>query len=346
MKRVLVLLLTTVLAVSLLSACGSSGGTEAAGSASDEKEKELTKVSVALNYTLGCDHGGLIAAKELGYFADEGIEIDIVPWSAQTRSESLVSAGTVDIAYAASTDDVLLNMAAGRPITALAAVCQTDPTWIGYLADSAIKTPKDLDGTVYGSWGSAKEELLMKALIQSDGGKGEFENVLLGSSAYEAVYNGEVDSALFYSYSDTINAELKDHDLNYFKFSEIDAIPNNYAVVVCANNTFLEGNEDLVKGFLRALKKGYEYQLSDVAGTVQFLYDNGCEGDLDYETQSMENFNALIPNPDGELFKMDIQTWNDRAEFWVERGFLMDGNDDPITEAPDLSGYVTNDYLE
>ncbi len=319
--------------------------TSCANDAGDPSSEGKTEISIALNYTLGADHGGLIAAQQLGYFEEEGLEVSVVPWSAQTRAESLLTAGTVDMAYFASIDDALVNIAAERDFKALGALNLSDPVWIGVRDDSNIFRPADLDGKVYGGYGSTKEPYLLSALIMADGGKGEFENVTLGTSSYEAVYSGQVDAALFFSYSDTINAEYKDHEMRYFKFSDYEEIPTQYAVIVTANNKFLTENPEAAKKFMRALVRGYEYQLDHPEEVADMLIEGGAEADRDFLVASVTEFNNFLCNDKGEICVMDLEVWQDRADFWMQYGFLVDGDGAVLEEFPDITQYVTNDYL-
>lgn len=350
--RMIVFLIVMALVLTACTQPAATGDEATAEPAADQsteqavQEQSVTELSIALNYTLGAEHGGLIAAQNLGYFEEAGLDVTIVPWSSQTRAESLVSAGTVDLAYLASIDDALVNIAAQRPITVIGATILADPVWIGVKADSDILTPADLDGKTYGGYGSAKEPLLLRALITVNGGEGEFNNVTLGTSAYEAVYNGDVDAALFYSYSDAINAELTGHDMRYFKFSDYDEIPTQYAAIITANSDFLSTHQQEVTKFMAALVRGYEYQLEHPDEIVSMLTESGGSvADEEFLYESIKQVNTLITNDAGQVCLMDMEVWQNRVNFWMDRGFLVDGEGATLEEFPNLDDYVTNSYL-
>ena len=67
-------------------------------------------------------------------------------------------------------------------------------TEIAVRADRAdITSPKDLDGKIYGGFGGPSEEPKMRAVIQRRGRARRVHHGVLGTSAYEALYAGEVD---------------------------------------------------------------------------------------------------------------------------------------------------------
>jgi ABC-type nitrate/sulfonate/bicarbonate transport system substrate-binding protein len=303
-----------------------------------------TNVSLALNYTLGTEHGGIVAAERLGYFRQAGLKVTLLPWSAQTRSETLVSLGRTDLAMVASTDDALVSMAADRPIVALAAFCQADPGEIGVKADSNIKRPADLDGKTYGGFGSAKEPLIVKALIMGDGGKGDFHNVTIGTAAYKAVYAGRVDAALFFTYSEAVEAQMYGRNTRYFRFTDY-GLPDQYSSILIVNRKYLAANTDAVRKLVRALVRGYEYQSEHPADVANMLTAAGSAADPMFLNHSINEFNKTLKARGEPIGHMSLEVWQARANFWIAGGFLVDGNGAKLTRSPALGNYVTNSYL-
>jgi ABC-type nitrate/sulfonate/bicarbonate transport system substrate-binding protein len=301
-------------------------------------------VSLALNYTLGASHGGLVAADQLGYFKDAGLTVKILPWSSQTRSETLVAAGKTDFAFVASSDDALINFAADRPVKVVMTVTQHDPAIIGVRADSPITRPAQLDGKTYGGFGSAKEPLLLQSLIQADGGKGDVKVVTLGTAAYDAVYKGDVDAALFWDYSDAVQAEMVGRALRYFRFHDF-GLPDQYGDLIMVNSDYLAGHEETTKKLLAALVKGYAYELAHPKEVAEMLVKADPSADLAFTTKSVEAFNKTLAAADGSIGTMDINVWKTRGDYWIDHGFLVDEAGEKLTKTIDYTKYVTNAYL-
>ncbi|TGV72792.1 myristoyl transferase, partial [Mesorhizobium sp. M00.F.Ca.ET.158.01.1.1] len=116
---------------------------------------------------------------------EAGLEVDIVPYS-DTGAGRLVANRVADFGIS-GTISLFTQKTAGADLKAVYAVVQSETGRLVFnAARSEIKSPKDLDGLTYGGFGSAWENALISTIIRHDGGKGHFETVTLGTSAYEA----------------------------------------------------------------------------------------------------------------------------------------------------------------
>jgi len=303
-------------------------------------------VTIALEYTPGSDNAAVWIAQKLGYFHAAGVNVKVVPWSSQTRSDALAVAGKVDFAIAASEDDVLFDFAAGRPITAVMTTAQHDPDEIGVRASSNIKSPKDLDGKTYGGFGSTKEPILLKALIQAAGGKGNVKIVVLGTASYQEVYSGKVDAALFFYYSDAVQAQLAGKPIRYFRFRDY-GLPDQYGPVVVANNSFLHSNPKVAAAFVHALAKGYAYEAAHPKAATQILLkSNPGAMSPKFAAASIQSFvHGFLVGPGGKIGTMTLTMWKRRGHFWFQRHQLLDGQGNVLTKDLNYSQFFTNKYL-
>lgn len=226
----------------------------------------------------------------------------------------------------------------------LGTVVQHDPVLIGYKTGVDIVRPADLDGKTYGGFGSSKEPILLRALIVADGGEGAFSNVALGTAAYEALYAGKVDAALFFSFSDAVNAAEKGYDISYFKYADY-GVPDQYGMLLAANSAYLAEHPEVARTLMTALVGGYEYELAHPDETAQMLIEAGSTSDVAFLKKSIAAFNATLADSAGAIGPMDLGVWQARADFWVESGLLVDRDGARIKAPLDVSGSVTNDYL-
>ncbi|MEM6988541.1 MAG: ABC transporter substrate-binding protein, partial [Pseudomonadota bacterium] len=58
----------------------------------------LDKMTVLLDWFVNPDHGPIIVADELGYFADEGLDVEIVAPADPSAPPKLVAAGQAELA--------------------------------------------------------------------------------------------------------------------------------------------------------------------------------------------------------------------------------------------------------
>src|SRR5699024_10801900 len=96
----------------LLVACGNK---EADG---DEK-----KIQVFLDWTPNTNHTGLYVAKEKGFFADEGLDVEIM-LPGEVSTEQIIATGKGDFGISFQ-DQVTQARAENLPIVSIAAINQT-----------------------------------------------------------------------------------------------------------------------------------------------------------------------------------------------------------------------------
>ena len=83
-----------------------------------------------------------------------------------------------------------------------------------------ISTVGDLDGKTYGGFGAPYEEPKMREVIRDAGGTGQFQTVVLGTAAYEALYAGQVDFTEPFVAWEGIEAELRGQPLKTFDYTD------------------------------------------------------------------------------------------------------------------------------
>ena len=104
------MLLLIILAVS----CGNS--------AKDIKDGEKIKITVVLDWTPNTNHTGLYAAKDLGYYDEEGLDVTIIQPGNGT-SDQLVASGKAQFGISYQ-ESVTLARLQDIPVVSIAAVIQ------------------------------------------------------------------------------------------------------------------------------------------------------------------------------------------------------------------------------
>ncbi|MEQ9161307.1 MAG: ABC transporter substrate-binding protein, partial [Ilumatobacter fluminis] len=232
---------------------------------------ELETVSFQLDWVPNTNHTGLYVADALGYYADAGIELEILPYSGSS-GDTIVAEGQGDFAISFQ-NSITLSKPAGAEITTVAAVVQHAAEAIAVRADrDDIASPADLDGKLYAGFGGAFEVPVMTAVIQAAGGEGEFESVILDTAAYEAVYNDSADFVIPFKTWEGIEAELSDEPLKYFEYTDY-GLPDQYSVIIIAQEAWLADNADLATRFLDATRRGYQYGIENPDEAAQILID-------------------------------------------------------------------------
>ncbi len=106
---------------------------------------EPLKITVQLDWVAEPEHGGFYQAQARGYFADEGLDVTLIPGGPNAFVMPKVATGKADIGQADSTN-TLLQQAEGLPIVQFAAVFQDDPSGLLVNAASSVHDFADLEG--------------------------------------------------------------------------------------------------------------------------------------------------------------------------------------------------------
>ncbi len=332
----------TVLATVVLAAC--SGAGDPVDSAAPGRD--VTTVRFALDWTPNTNHTGLYVAVRKGYFADAGIKVEIVPFNA-SGPEVLIDAGRAEFGVGPQ-DAASVAMAAGADLISVLAVEQTWATDVSVLAGrDDIQTPADLDGKIYGGFGSAAEEMIMRGVIKAAGGKGDFANVVLGTTAYEALYSGDVDFTVPYVAWEGIEARRRGVQLKSFAYTDY-GFPDCYQMLVLGNKTWLAQHPEVASAFVQALARGYEDAIVDPVGAATILQEENADvlTELDFLIESQQMLaEKYMLDPNGEFGRQTAKQWSDLGRFLLDTGLLVDAGGVPLAEEPDWSTFFTNEYV-
>ena len=262
------------------------------------KKKDLV---LYLDWTPNINHIGFFVAKDLGFYENLGIRINILDPSTddyKITPAKKVELGESDFALCPF-ESVISYRTKSKPfdLIAIAAVLQKDLSAIA-VKNKAITSPKFLDNKTYASYGARYEDLIIKQMIINDGGNGtiniKYPNKL---GIWETVMKDKYDSTWIFLNWEGIEAKGKNIALNYFKMSDFN-IPYSYSPVVVGSEKLLYENKELVKKFLLATREGFLFSLSNKIKSVEILsqYIPDYEKEVNLTDALEETAEAFIDN--------------------------------------------------
>ena len=312
-----------------LGACGNAADSGAAG------DGKKTKLTFCLDYTPNTNHTGIYVAQAQGYFADEGLEVEIVQ-PADDTAEAMIGSGKAQVGV--SYQDYIANALdsdSPMPIQAIAAIIQHNTSGIMSRKADGITRPKAMMGHKYATWDMPVEQATIKHIVEKDGG--DFSKLDLVPYNVDDEVSGlkadMFDDVWVYEGWAVQNAVVQDFDYNYFSFISIDKVFDYYTPVLAANSEYAQKNPEVIKAFLRAAKRGYEYAISNHADAAQILLDAVPELDEKLVKQSAE-------------YQSDASSWGIiEKDRWS--AFYKWLNDNKLVEHElDVNAGWTMDYLE
>lgn len=259
-------------ATTALAACGGTASEQGAAEGGSDAA-ETTKVSFVLDYTPNTNHTGLYVALDQGYFADEGLEVEIVQ-PPEDGADALIGAGGANLGISYQ-DYIANNLASDQPMpySAVAAVIQHNTSGIMSRAEDGITHPAAMEGHTYATWNMPVEQATVRQCVEADGGN--WDNVELVPYETDDDVAGlranMYDTVWVYEAWAVQNAIVQDVEVNYFSFISVDPVFDYYTPVIAANDDFAKENPEVVKAFLRAVKKGYEYAVENPDAAADIL---------------------------------------------------------------------------
>ncbi|MCY4326650.1 MAG: ABC transporter substrate-binding protein, partial [Rhodobacteraceae bacterium] len=155
---------------SMLGGLASMGGLAASGTlltVSPGSAADAFRIRLQLGWLASNGVMGEVAADALGYFAEEGLELEIVPGGPNIDGVASVASGANNFGSISSSPSLMLARSAGIPIKCIAAGYQRHPFTYFSLERSPVREPADLVGKKVATQGTAR--ILLRALLAKNG---------------------------------------------------------------------------------------------------------------------------------------------------------------------------------
>ena len=225
------------------------------------------KVSLQLKWFHQFQFAGYYAAKAQGYYAEEGLEVEIRPLNRMRSVVEQVGSGEAD--YGVGDSAIVADYARGAPIVSLAAIFQHSPLVLISRKDSGIVSPSDLAGKrlMFDSKGS--DDGPIRAMLAEAGISSErFEHV---SHSYnnEDLSSGRVDAMSAYLTNQSFYFRERGVAVNIIN-------PQSYGLDFYGDLLFTSEQElnthpGRAERFLRASLKGWQYALDHPEEMIQLI---------------------------------------------------------------------------
>jgi len=285
------------------------------------KEATPTKATLSLDWVPNTNHTGFYVALDKGWYAEEGIDLEIQIPSDPAAALKQVAAGNTEFGVSFQ-EEVTIARANDIPVVSIAAIIQHNTSAFAALESSGITRPKDFEGKKYASYGLPIERPILESLMRCDDAdvdKVEFVDV--GFDAFPALLGGKVDLAWIFLGWDGVQAQLKGVELSTVPLYG-SCVPDYYTPVIIAGEKTIRERKDLIKRFLKATVRGYEYAIAHPEEAADILLKHSPESDPELVRASQA---WLSPRYQDDAPRWGVQspeTWARFAEWLYEQGLL------------------------
>ena len=299
----------------------------ACGSNATATPEPLTKVSVSLDWFPWSNHSGLFIAQDKGYFAEEGLTVDIHPPADPAAVLQTVAAGRDDFGINYQTG-VLIAREQGIPVVSIMALVQHPLNSVMSLKESGISEPKHLMGKTVGWPGIPDNEPLLDTMLKSQGlSLDDVELVNVGFDLVPALIGKKVDAIVgAYWVHESISATNQGFELNIMRMEQ-HGVPDFYELVLVTNEEKITQSPDLVQRFVRGVMRGYQDAIADPQAAVDLLKRVRPEVDLEIEKPGVDLLAPLWSSNNGVFGWQEEARWINFAQWMRDNGLLSSEGD-------------------
>jgi len=312
---------------------GSDGGANGAAAGSD---KPLEKVRVVLDWSPNTNHTGLYVARDKGFFAEQGLEVEIVQ-PGDAGADQMVASGEAEFGVSYQ-EGVTLARTNGVPIVSIAAVIQHNTSGFASPAEKNIRTPKDFEGKKYGGWGSPVEEAVIDSLMQEVGGDvGKVAFINVGDTDFFTAVKRDVDFFwIFYGWTG-IEAELRGEELNMIYLTDYSDKLDYYTPVLATSEKLIRERPELAKAFVAGAAAGYKFAIDNPEEAAEVLIAAEPDLNADLVRASQKWLSAKYQDDAPRWGEQKLEVWKNYADWMAEHG-VLEGEFDPAAA-------FTNEFL-
>ena len=311
-----------------------------------------SSISFMLDWTPNTNHIGLYVAQKLGYFDNEGVDVTILP-TAQAGAETSVENGVADVGFTTLSNVAAFNAQGANLKMVFDLTQQPVARWCALASHTDISTPKDFDGKTFVSFGSAEQTAVLRQMIRTAGGTGDFKTATAGTNTFQALTNGQGDFGGFYATWENVESELHGPALHCFVASDWGVPGNPDQLGFAVNAAWLKdaSHGDTLRRFLAAVRRGYNYALANPDEAADILVDQAGEAQLDPELTHASMQEIVDGNywttddPTAVPGTVNLEAAQAYIDFLYENGTYTDADGSPLPAAPQAADLATNEYL-
>ena len=227
-----------------------------------------------------------------GYFADEGLSVEVTAGQGSLDAIPKVASGAFPIGFADINSLIrFLDQNPGAPVTAVMMTYDSPPFSIVGRVSQGISGIDDLEGSILGAPppdGAWAQFPILAAVNDIDVSTITVEPV--GFPTREPMLaEGNVDSVTgfnFSSYLSLARLGVPEDDITTIMFADHGVALYGNAIIV--NTDFAAANPDAVTGALTAIARGWSAAIADPAAGAAAVIDRNPAGDAELEQRRLE----------------------------------------------------------
>lgn len=236
--------------------------------------QDLKKVTYAVaTADLNVGYPFATLPKALGYFEEEGLDVDVVPGQSSAATVQLLLTGRANVGVAQPDPVMIQRSVADIPLVSVYPVSRRGTNRLIVLPDSPIQSIADLKGKTVGvgDLGSGSVNYL-RAKLAEVGLSMKDVNLIAtgyGTPGHEALKNGTVDASISFT-GGIARQQVAGYTVRMLPVTEDEE--NQYSYNVFATEGYIAANPDIIEGLGRATAKATVFLKNNPEAAVKIFW--------------------------------------------------------------------------
>jgi NitT/TauT family transport system substrate-binding protein len=322
------------------------------GGSAPPAEEGPQQVRLQLQWFKQGQFAGYIAAVEQGFYAERGLDVQIMEGGVDIVPQTVLAQGQADFAIA-WVPKALASREQGAGITDVAQIFQKSGTYQVSFADKGIRTAADLRGKKVGNWGFGNEFELFAGMTKA--GLTPATDVTLVQQQFDmqALLSGEIDAAQAMSYNEyaqvleatnpATGQLYQPSDFSVIDWNETGTAMLQDAIWASTERLQDPAYQDLTTRFIAGSLEGWAYCRDNVESCRDMVVAAGSTLGASHQLWQVNEVNKLIwPAPAGAGM-IDEAAWSQTVQ--VARTAVNADGQTVLTRDPDPEAH-TNTYVQ
>ena len=269
------------------------------GPAMAQTPGKMTDINFSLDFIVLGRHAPFYVAIDKGFFKEEGLNVNIVPAKGTAQAIQNVESGIAQIGFT-DVASLVVARAEGSTVKVVSVIYQKAPFCFFSLNPGANVTKlKDFEGLKVGSNTGSYISNIAKAMMRKAGldpSKLTVESIE-PSARIAMLATGKIPAIDFFIMTKpAMERAVKDAKVVTFLFADhgLDLYSNG----IGAKESYLKENPEIVKGFVRAALRGYQYSFKHPQEAAEIIqkYAKALKNDITVEELKIVEGLAVTPD--------------------------------------------------
>ena len=296
------------------------------------------KVTLQLKWVTQAQFAGYYVAQDQGFYADEGLEVEIKPGGPDIAPAQVLAGGGADVVLDWM-PSALATREKGVMLVNIAQPFKSSGMMLACLKETGITGPEDFRGKTLGVWFFGNEYPFLSWMSQlgipTDGSEGGV-TVLKQGFNVDPLLQKQADCVSTMTYNEywqIIDAGIPADELVVFKYQDQGVATLEDGIYVLEDNLKDPAFEDRMVRFVRASMRGWKWAEENPDAAADIVLENDMTG-----AQTQKHQRRMM----GEIVKLTAGSNGalDVADYERTVQTLLKGGSDPVISGPPVGAWT------